>query len=89
MKIVAGSGGEPAVIGDHVIDAIRAREKGGLVVLPEPPRLKPGDKVRITTGFLTGALAVYSGMRGADRVAVLLGFLGTLVLPAANIEPAG
>ena len=89
VRIVAGSGGEPAVIGDHVIDAIRAREKGGLVVLPEPPRLKPGDKVRITTGFLTGALAVYSGMRGADRVAVLLGFLGTLVLPAANIEPAG
>jgi transcription antitermination factor NusG len=86
MRIVAGSGGEPAVIGDHIIDELKGREKDGLVVLPEPPRLRPGDPVRVTTGLLAGALGIYAGMRGTERVAVLLGFLGSAVLPTADVE---
>jgi transcription antitermination factor NusG len=89
VRIVAGSGGEPALISDHIVDAIRAREKGGLVQLPEPPRLKPGDSVRVTTGLLAGALGIYAGMRGPERVAILLAVLGRVTLPAGDVEPAG
>jgi hypothetical protein len=80
------AGDEPAKVADVIIDAIKARERGGLVELEEKPRLRPGDPVRVTTGFLTGVLGVYTGMRGADRVAVLLKLLGTLVLPASDVE---
>jgi transcriptional antiterminator RfaH len=76
----------PAKVADAVVDAIKARERGGYVVLPEPPRLKPGDPVKLVGGLLIGASGLFSGMRGADRVAVLLGALGTLVLPAADVE---
>jgi hypothetical protein len=82
VRIVAGSGGEPAAIGDHIVDAIREREKGGLVVLPEAPRL------RVTGGLLMGAAGLFAGMRGADRVAVLLAVLGRVTLPATDVEPA-
>jgi hypothetical protein len=33
-----------------------------------------------------GATGLYSGMRGPERCAVLLGVLGTAVLPAAAVE---
>jgi transcription antitermination factor NusG len=78
----------PARVPDVVIAELQGRERGGLVELPEAPCLRPGDSVRVTTGFLAGALGVYSGMRGADRVAVLLKLLGTLVLPASSVERA-
>jgi transcription antitermination factor NusG len=89
VRIVAGSGGEPAVIGDHVIDGIRAREKGGLVVLPEAPRLKPGDPVHIARGAFAGLSGLVAGMRGHERVAILLAVLGRVTLLAGDVEPAG
>jgi hypothetical protein len=48
-------------------------------LLDEKPSLKPGDPVKLVGGLLTGASGLYAGMRGADRVAVLLAALGTLV----------
>jgi transcription antitermination factor NusG len=85
--IVASSGGEPAVIGDHVIESLHAREgKDGLVHLPEAPRLRPGDPVRVLHGPLEGRLGLFAGMRGVQRVAVLLQFLGSAVLPAVDVE---
>jgi transcription antitermination factor NusG len=80
------SGDGPAKLADEIVDELKARERDGLVQLPEPPCLRPGDAVRITGGPLSGVLGIYSGMRGADRVAVLLGLLGTAVLPAAGVE---
>jgi hypothetical protein len=71
------------------IDAIKKSEKDGLVVLPEPPRLRPGDPIRVTRGLLTGVLGLYAGQRGHQRVAVLLAALGRVTLPASSIEPAG
>ena len=35
-----------------------------------------------------GATGLCSGMRGADRVVVLMKLLGTLVLPAGDVERA-
>jgi hypothetical protein len=42
--------------------------------------------VRVLHGPLEGRLGLYAGMRGAERVAVLLQFLGSTVLPAADVE---
>jgi hypothetical protein len=75
------NGAEPARLADAVIDELKSRERSGLVVL--------SDAIHITGGALMGMAGLYSGMRGADRVAVLLGVLGTAVLPAADIESAG
>jgi transcriptional antiterminator RfaH len=83
------SGDEPAKVADVVIDGLRARERGGLIELEDKPRLRPGDPIKVTGGLLTSALGIYSGMRGADRVAVLLAALGVAVLPASDVEPAG
>jgi transcriptional antiterminator RfaH len=81
------NGSSPARVPDAVVAEIRARERGGLVELPPLPRPRPGDKVRVTAGIFTGRLALYDGMRGSERVAVLLGVLGRVVLPADAIEP--
>jgi transcriptional antiterminator RfaH len=86
--IMDGSG--PAHVPDAVIAEIRARERGGLIELPKPPALKPGDRVRITSGAFGGHLALYAGQTGHERVAVLLQFLGAqqrTELPAAAIAP--
>ena len=85
------AGEEPAKVADAVIDGIKCREHGGFVVLPEAPRLRPGDPVRVVHGPLEGCLGLYAGMRGAERVALLLALLGAqrlTVLPAASVEPA-
>jgi hypothetical protein len=84
--LIMGAGDEPAKVADTVIDGIRGRERNGYVELPEPPRLRPGDPIKVTTGLIAGASGLVSGMRGPDRVAVLLGFLGTAVLPVASVE---
>jgi transcriptional antiterminator RfaH len=80
------SGDGPAKVPDSVIDEIRARERDGYVVLQEKPRFRPGDPIRVASGLLMGATGLFSGMRGPERVAVLLGLLGTAVLPAGEIE---
>jgi transcription antitermination factor NusG len=83
------SGDEPAKVADTIIAELKARERGGYVELPEAPRLSwPGDSVRVTTGVLAGMVGLYAGLRGHERVAVLLKLLGTLVLPATDVERA-
>jgi hypothetical protein len=56
-----------------------------VVELPSRP-LRSGDSVRIVGGIFAGQLALYAGMRGPERVAVLLGVLGRVVLPIDAIE---
>jgi transcription antitermination factor NusG len=76
VGLIGLEGCEPSRVGDVVIDAIRKRERNGLVVLPPPPGLRHGDRVRITRGVFAGHLAVFDGMRPHERVAVLLQLLG-------------
>jgi transcriptional antiterminator RfaH len=82
-------GERPARVPDQIIDRIKAQEVNGLVVLPKVPGLKRGDKVRIVHGALIGNLAIYEGMRGRQRVEVLLTFLGSqqrITLPWKDIR---
>ena len=73
-------GSRPARVPDGVINELRRREQAdGLIRLPEPPKsrgLRRGDQVRITQGPFTDRLAIYQGMCGAQRVAVLFALLG-------------
>jgi transcription antitermination factor NusG len=84
------NGTTPAVVPDHVIAEIQSRERGGLVELPQAPRFKPGDQVRVIHGALAGHLGIYAEMRAHERVAVLLNLLGAsqkVTLAANAIEP--
>jgi transcriptional antiterminator RfaH len=71
------NGIQPARVADEVIADIRSRERGGLIDL-QPPlgALRPGDRVKVTAGPFTGHLGLYAGMRGRERVLVLLAVLG-------------
>src|SRR5262245_46915511 len=70
-------GSRPAKVADSIIDEIRARERNGLVELPQRDRLKPGDRVRVLQGPLQGHLGLYAGQRPHERVLVLLALLGS------------
>jgi hypothetical protein len=70
-------------------EAARLLPFGGLVELP--PRLKPGDPVRVTRGLLEGLTGLYAGQSPQQRVLVLLALLGTarqVELPAADVAAA-
>ena len=82
-------GAVPARVPDAVIDDIRAREVRGLIELPQPPRVRPGDAVRILRGPFEGKLAIYAGMKPRARVEVLLSLLGSaqrVMLAADAVE---
>jgi transcriptional antiterminator RfaH len=65
---------QPARVPDPVIEEIRGREHNGAIELSG--RLKAGDQVRLLAGPFGGHLAIYAGMSGLERVAVLLQILG-------------
>jgi hypothetical protein len=46
------------------------------LVLPKPPGLTRGDRMQVIHGPLKGSIAIYQGMRGRQRIEVLLTFLG-------------
>jgi transcriptional antiterminator RfaH len=85
--LVSTSGSTPAKIADRVIDELKGREKGGWVELPEAPRFRPGEPVRVTGGLLMGASGLFAGMRGHERVAVLLACLGRVEMSAIDVAP--
>jgi transcriptional antiterminator RfaH len=72
---VLAAGDGPVQVPQAIVDAIRAREVGGLVELPEPP-LRRGARVKILRGPFAGHLAVFADMRPRQRVEVLLALLG-------------
>jgi len=74
------SGEHPAKLKDEIVNNIKAKERNGVVKLPEPKRLKPGDKIRIIKGSFSGQLAIYQGMSARERTKVLLDLLGRKVV---------
>jgi transcriptional antiterminator RfaH len=79
------SGEQPAPVAGATIDAIRARERDGVVELPERG-LRRGDRVRILAGPFRSEFAIYQGMRPHERVEVLLTALGRVTLPRDAVE---
>jgi transcriptional antiterminator RfaH len=82
-------GVQPARVPDAVIDEIRARERGGLIELPKPPPVRPGDAVRILRGPFEGRLGIYHGMKPRQHIEVLLSLLGSsqrVMLAADAVE---
>lgn len=82
-------GGKPARVPERVIGAIRARMDAddGFTRL-DLPDLVPGQRVRITDGPLSGLEAVFRTLEGAERVRLLLDFLGQAreaVVPRAHL----
>ena len=72
-----------------VIEDLKARETGGLIDLPRPPKFRPGDRVRVLHGPLAGHVGLYAGMRPRERVEVLLAILGgsqRVTLPKDDVE---
>jgi transcriptional antiterminator RfaH len=67
-------GATPAKVPDAVMAEIRSRERKGASTLP--PQLRAGYRVCVLRGPFRDQLAIYAGMSGRDRVAVLLRLLG-------------
>jgi transcriptional antiterminator RfaH len=78
------SGDHPARLKDEIVSTIKAKEKNGLVKLPEPRGLKRGDRIRIKQGSFAGHFAIYDGMSGQERSRVLLELLGRKVTVVIN-----
>jgi transcriptional antiterminator RfaH len=70
------AGNVPARVDDKIIAELHARERGGVVQLPEAPGMKVGDRVRVLGGPFAGHLGLYAGMKPRERIEVLLQLLG-------------
>jgi hypothetical protein len=82
------SGDHPACISGMVIAGWRAKERGGVVQLPKPPRFQTGERLTITQGSLRYRTVIYAGMSGRDRERVLIEMLGKYVsihVPTAHL----
>lgn len=80
---------QPAKVRNGVVEAIKARELNGFVVLPERSGFKAGDKVRVIHGPFTGLPGLYAGQSAKDRVRVLLTLFGAsrqVTMAAIDIE---
>jgi transcriptional antiterminator RfaH len=85
------AGDAPAHVPDGVIEEIKTRERKGAIEIPGHG-LKPGDRVRLLAGPFQDHCAVFVGMSGLERVAVLLRVLGgehRVILAKRDIEAIG
>ena len=89
VRLVSAGDG-PAHVADAIVDELRGRERNGLIDLPKPPGLHPGDRVRILRGPFAGHFGLFAGMKPHERVEVLLMILGgqaRVELARGAIEP--
>jgi transcriptional antiterminator RfaH len=77
----------PAAVPEGVVEALQARHDGrGLIELEQP--LRPGDRVRILDGPLSGMDGLFEQCDDRDRVTVLLDLIGRgtrVTLPARAV----
>jgi transcriptional antiterminator RfaH len=81
----------PAAVPEAVITDLKAREIGGLINLPRPPKFRAGDRLRVTRGPFAGHVGLSAGMKPRERVEVLLAILGgsqRVTLAADAVEQA-
>jgi transcription antitermination factor NusG len=80
LRLLPGDDGPPCPIPDRIIEEIKARERGGYVVLrKKPSKLQKGQQVRVVGGRFDGHLALFEGQNQHERVKVLMELFGGLV----------
>ena len=67
-------GEQPARVADAVISEIRSRERNGFVEL-KPRGLRPGTRVRVTSGPLSERIGMLAVLKPHERMVVLLNLL--------------
>lgn len=79
-RIMLSQDSKPVVVSDKIISDLKMREdKSGLIALPETPKFRLGEKVRVVKGALMGYDAIFDGMKPHDRVRVLVELLGQTI----------
>ena len=82
IRCLVRSGEEPALLADDVVNELRSRERGGFITLPPPlppgSPFRPGDRVRVKTGPMSGLSGLVSTMKAHERVSILLEMLGSM-----------
>jgi transcriptional antiterminator RfaH len=68
-------GESPLPVPETVIEAIRSREIGGLVVEETPPAPRPGEQVRIIDGPLAEKIGTLLKLTDSERVVVLMNLM--------------
>ena len=71
-------GGQPAMLSDSVVEALRARQDPAAGVLLQRTVFKPGAAVKFVEGPLLGLEGIFSKESGEERVIVLLDLLGKM-----------
>lgn len=76
IKAIVGDGaGNPYVVNDNIIEAIRSRIRNGLVPT-KPPPLEEGDGIVVREGPFKGLSGIFERpLRARDRVMILLNTL--------------
>ena len=81
----------PARVPDSLIETMQNRDEEGVQTL-DPPKLEPGDQVRIVEGVMAGYEAIFQARTGKERVVLLLQFAqdrtARIQVSAHDIEPA-
>lgn len=81
------SGDKPALLSNAVVAELMARcDDDGVYIPPPPFHFRRGMKVRIKCGALAGLSGVVQGMRGKERVAVLINVIGSSTVKANVFE---
>src|SRR5882672_11741619 len=79
-RVLLNNESKPAVVSDKIIDNLKLKEDNkGLISLPEPPKFKQGESVRVANGSFSGYRALFDGMRPNERARVLIEMLGQQV----------
>jgi transcriptional antiterminator RfaH len=79
----------PTRVPDHIIGALRRRERNGVIQLPRAPAMRASDRVKVLGGPFEGHLGLYAGMKPRQRVEILLTILGSqqrVTLPRGSVE---
>jgi transcriptional antiterminator RfaH len=79
-------GNRPAPVPDGVVEAIVARELCPGIVELDPPKFRPGDRVRIEEGVLADRIGLFVEMADAKRVVLLLDLMGRAVRATASVN---
>jgi transcriptional antiterminator RfaH len=80
-------GGEPAPIGNSIIESLRAREdETGMVALASASTFQKGDPVKFLDGALSNQIGLFDSIDDKMRVTVLLDLLGRKLRVCAPID---